>query len=394
MATVRIAKGAFAVIAALSRPSASASALADELEAQGYRVLGVATGPAAAMQFAGLIALSDPPRTDSRELIAELRRMGVRTVMVTGDAAVTATVVARAVGLEGSTCPSGAIPDGCRPEDFSVFAGVLPEDKYRLVKIYQEANHVVGMCGDGANDAPALRQAQIGIAVSTATDVAKSAAGVVLTAPGLSSIVAAVREGRITFQRILTYTLRSIVHKTRQLLFLAIGLVVTGHAILTPMLVVISMITGDFLSMSSTTDNVRPSPMPNAWRIGSLTIAGIIIGVCDLAFCVAVLAIGQFRLGFDIDQIRTLTLVTLVFSGQAIFYVVRERQRLWSSRPSLIVVLSSIADLLLIPTLAIRGILMAPLPLSIVLYIFAAAVGLAFVLDQVKVAIFARLKMV
>jgi len=391
---VRIAKGAFAVIAALSRESPPAAAAAIELEAQGYRVLGVALGAPGAMQLAGLVALSDPPRADSAELIAALRQMGVRTVMVTGDAPATAAVVARAVGLQGAICPPGAIPEGSRPGDFSVFAGVLPEDKYQLVKFYQQAGHVVGMCGDGANDAPALRQAQIGIAVSTATDVAKSAAGIVLTAPGLGGIVAAVREGRVTFQRILTYTLRSIVHKTRQVLFLGIGLVMTGHAILTPMLVVLSMITGDFLAMSSTTDNVRPSKMPNAWRISHLTIAGILIGLCDLAFCVTVLAIGQFKLGLDIDHIRTMTLVTLVFSSQAIFYVVRERRRIWSSRPSRVVVASSIADVLLIPTLAVSGILMAPLPLSIVLGIFAASVALAFVLDQVKAAIFVRLKMV
>ncbi len=168
------------------------------------------------------------------------------------------------------------------PEAFAVFAGVLPEDKYKLVKAFQKGDHTVGMCGDGANDAPALRQAQIGIAVSTATDVAKSAARVVLTEPGLAGIVAAVKEGRVTFQRILTYTLNSIIKKIVTVLFLALGLIMTGHAILTPLLIVIVMITGDFLSMSLTTDNVRPPPTPNAWRIGSLTIAGVIMGIWRL----------------------------------------------------------------------------------------------------------------
>ncbi|MFZ0839372.1 MAG: HAD-IC family P-type ATPase, partial [Xanthobacteraceae bacterium] len=314
-------------------------------------------------------------------------------VMVTGDAPATAAVVAKAIGLEGAMYPPGPIPENVRPRDFAVFAGVLPEDKYRLVKDFQNAGHVVGMCGDGANDAPALRQAQMGIAVSTATDVAKSAAGIVLTEPGLSGIVAAVREGRVTFQRILTYTLRSIVHKTRQVLFLGIGLFMTGHAILTPMLVVISMVTGDFLAMSSTTDNVRPSSKPNAWRIGSLTLAGVIIGFFDLMFCVTVLAFGKYRLRLDIGPLRTLTMVTLVFSGQAIFYVVRERKRLWSSRPSIIVILCSIADLLIVPTMAVSGLLMDPLPLPIVASVFLACIALAFLLDQIKVAIFARLRM-
>ena len=177
-----------------------------------------------------------------------------------------------------------------------MFAGVLPEDKFKLVKAFQSEGHTVGMCGDGANDAPALRQAQIGIAVSTATDVAKSAAGMVLTKPGLEGIVAAVKEGRVTFQRILTYTLNSVIKKIVTVLFLIVGLVMTGHAILTPLLMVIVMIAGDFLAMSLTTDNVRPSPLPNAWRIGRLTMAGVAMGVCQLAFCAGVLAVGRFGL--------------------------------------------------------------------------------------------------
>jgi H+-transporting ATPase len=249
------------------------------------------------------------------------------------------------------------------------------------------------MCGDGANDAPALRQAQIGIAVSTATDVAKSAAGIILTEPGLAGIVAAVREGRVAFQRILTYTLRSIVHKVRQVIFLAIGLAITGHAILTPMMVVLSMITGDFLAMSSTTDNVEPSPEPNSWRIDSLTIAGAIMGIIDLAFCVFVLAIGKFRLSLGVETLQTLTLVTLVFNGQAVFYVVRERRRMWSSMPSPIVIIASIADVLIIPTLAAQGIMMAPLPVPMIFALFASACILALVLDLAKVMIFRRLCM-
>jgi H+-transporting ATPase len=140
------------------------------------------------------------------------------------------------------------------------------------------------MCGDGANDAPALRQAQMGIAVSTATDVAKSAAGMVLTEPGLGGIVASLKEGRMTFQRILTYALNSVTKKTVQVLFLAVGLVMTGHAILTPMLMVIIMLTGDFLGMSLTTDNVTPYLLPNAWRIGNLTVVGIFMGLCELEY--------------------------------------------------------------------------------------------------------------
>ncbi len=190
------------------------------------------------------------------------------------------------------------------------------------------------MCGDGANDAPALRQAQIGIAVSTATDVAKSAAGMVLTKPGLAGIVAAVREGRITFQRIITYTLNSVIKKVVTVPLLLAGLLMTGHAVLTPLLMVILLITGDFLAMSLTTDNVRPLPLPNTWRIGALTIAGSVMGVCLLGYCVAVLAVGQYVLHLGIEALRSLTFIAIMFGSQATIYAIRQRRHLWGSRPS------------------------------------------------------------
>ena len=388
----RIVKGAFSVVVALAEGSPSATAAAKDLEAKGFRVLAVAAGAPRAMKLAGLIALSDPPRADSAALISELRRLGVRTVMVTGDAAATAVIVAKAVGLDGTICPLGPIPDTVHPEQFAVFAGVLPEDKYKLVQAFQKGGHTVGMCGDGANDAPALRQAQMGIAVSTATDVVKSAAGMVLTQPGLTGIVAAVKEGRVTFQRILSYTLNSITKKTLQVLFLAIGLVMTGHAILTPLLMVIIMITGDFLGMSLTTDNVRPSVAPNAWRIGNLTIAGAFMGIGELAFCVAVFAFGAYRMGLGIAALQTLAFIVIVFGNQATTYTNRERRHLWSSRPSIWLFLSSIADLLIASTLAVAGIAMTALSVPMVAGVLIAAIFFAFALDFVKVPLFRHLK--
>jgi H+-transporting ATPase len=395
---LRIVKGAYATISALGAPvaaarAADAAAATDALQAQGYRVLAVAAGPLGALAIIGLIALSDPPRSDSAALIAELSAMGVHTVMLTGDAPATAVVVARAVGLNGKVCPPGRPPDALSPDEFAVFAGIFPEDKFHIVKAFQNGGRTVGMCGDGANDAPALRQAQMGIAVSTATDVAKSAAGIVLTDAGLGGIAAAVREGRVTFQRILTYTLRSLTQKIGQMLFLTVGLIMTGHAILTPVLMVILMTTGDFLSMSSSTDHVRPSAKPNRWRIDHLTIAGIALAICNLIFCSAALAIGRFRLDLATAPLQTLAAVTLVFSGQAVFYVARERRHLWSSWPSRWLILSSVADVAIISTLATRGILMAPLPGMVVGAVLAGAFAWAFLLDVIKLAVFARLKM-
>ena len=391
-ATVRAVKGAFAAVIGLTQSSADASVIEGQLEAKGFRVLAVAVGPPNALKLAGIIALSDPPRKDSADLVKELSTLGVRTVMVTGDAPATATIVARAVGLDGAVCPPGPIPNDVRPEQFAVFAGVLPEGKFNLVKAFQKSDHTVGMCGDGANDAPALRQAQMGIAVATATDVAKSAAGIVLTKPGLGGIVASVKEGRATFQRIQTYTLNSVIKKIVQVLFLAVGLIMTGHAILTPMLMVILMITGDFLAMSLATDNVRASATPNVWRIGALTAAGVVMGLGALFFCVAVLAVGKFRMDLGIDALRTLAFVSVVFGSEATLYAVRERRHMWSSRPSLWVIVSSFSDVLIVVALAMLGIGMTALPLPAIAMTLVGAVVFAFGLDLIKMPVFRHLK--
>jgi H+-transporting ATPase len=391
-AAFRVVKGAFAAVTALAQPTPEASALAKQMEEKGYRVLAVAVGPPTALKLAGIISLSDPPREDSGDLVAELRSLGVRTIMITGDAPSTAAIVAHEVGIDGAVCPPGPIPEGVKPGDFGVFAGVMPEGKYNLVKALQKGGHVVGMCGDGANDAPALRQAQMGIAVSTATDVAKSAAGIVLTKPGLSGIVASVKEGRVTFQRILTYTLNSITGKVSKMLFLAAGLIMTGHAILTPLLMVILMICGDILGMSLTTDNVRPSTVPNAWRIREVTLAGIFVGLAELVYCAGVLWVAKAHFGLGLDALRTVTFVSIVFGNQATTYTNRGRQQFGAARPSPWLLGSSAADISIAVILSVCGVAMTPLPLSAVGAILLAAAAFAFILNFAKVPVFRRLK--
>ena len=390
---VRIVKGAYATVIALAEPSGPGAAAVDELEKQGFRVLAVVAGdPSKPLKLIGLIALSDPPRSDAAGLIKELEAQGVRTLMVTGDAPATAAIVAKAVGLDGPTCPPGPLPADLKPEQFAVFAGIFPEGKFDLVKAFQKAGHTVGMCGDGANDAPALRQAQMGVAVSTATDVAKSAAGIVLTTAGLEGIVAAVKEGRSAFQRILTYTLNSVTKKMVGVLFLFIGLIVTGQPILTPMLMVLVMLTGDILGTSVTTDNVRQSSKPNQWSIGKLTMACSVVAACLLAFCTGALLLGKYKLGLDLGALQTLSLVALVFGSEATLYCLRERNRVWSSRPGTWVIVSSIADVLILSLLAVRGIVMHPLSLTVIGSVLLAALVFAFLLDLVKVPTFRRLK--
>ncbi len=373
---LRIVKGAFEALDLSAEAAAAAGRAVEDLAAQGHRVIAVALGAPAPLRLAGLLALSDPPRPDSPQLVSDLRAMGVRTLMVTGDSPVTALAIARQVGIDQA----------------DIRARVSPEDKHRLVQMLQGEAHVVGMCGDGVNDAPALRQAQIGIAVSSATDAAKAAAGVVLTEPGLAGVVFAVREGRIGFQRLLTYTFNMLVKKTEILLFLAFGLVLTGHAILTPALMVLMLMTNDFLAMSLTTDRASPAPSPSAWRMRSIAGAAVLLGACKLAFSATVLAFGKYRLALSPGELQTLAFVTLIFGAQALLFVVRERRPLWSSKPGKWVVAASAADILIVSALASSGILMEPLPWRVLAALLAAAAGFALVLDRVKLRLMPAFK--
>jgi H+-transporting ATPase len=381
---IRIVKGAFEVIDKLAEAPANIRRQVDGLAAQGYRILAVAAGALNALRLVGLIALSDPPREDSSKLVGTLRDMHVRTIMVTGDSAVTAAAIAGKVGIGGAVCPAERLSEDVSTDEFGVFARVVPEQKYRLVKALQSHGHVVGMCGDGVNDAPALRQAQIGIAVASATDAAKAAAGMVLTEPGLAGIVHAVREGRIGFQRLLAYTFNMLVKKTEIVLFLAIGLGMTGHAVLNPALMILLLMTNDFLAMSLTTDRASPGPTPSVWHMRNITAAALALGACKLIFSTGLLAFGKFRLGFGPAELQTLAFVTLVFGNQAVLFVLRERRSMWGSRPSNWIIAASLTGITIVAALALSGTLMAPLTWRVLVAVFIAAAGFALILDQIK----------
>ena len=231
----RAIKGAALEVAALAGTLDVAAAV-DALAAGGFRVLGVASGDEAALRFAGLVALQDPPRKDSAALIESLRQLGVRVVMVTGDSQATARTVAKAVGIGERACAARMLTEESAQAigRCDVFAQVFPEDKFRLVQVMQRDGHVTGMTGDGVNDAPALKQAEVGIAVSNATDVAKAAASLVLTNPGLSDVVAAVETSRRIYQRMLTYTLNKIVKTLEIAIFMSVGVMLTGVFVITP----------------------------------------------------------------------------------------------------------------------------------------------------------------
>ena len=387
---LRIVKGALEVMDGSMEAPPDARRLKDDLEQQGKRVIAVAVGPRDALRLAGFIAINDPPREDSASLVAELRSMGVRTVMVTGDSTVTAAAIARQVGITGPVCPPECLSDDFSKDEFGVFARVAPEQKYRIVTTLQSHGHVVGMCGDGTNDAPALRQAHVGIAVSTATDVAKAAAGLVMTEPGLGGIVFAIQEGRIAFGRLLTFTLNMVVKKVEIVLFLAIGLALTGHAVMTPALMVLMFVTNDFLAMSLTTDHASASAAPCRWRMNQIAETGVTLGVCKLGFSTATLELGYW-LQLTPAELQTLAFVTLVFGAQAVLYVVRERGPMWASKPSSWVLAASGSNVAIVSVLACCGVLMEPLPWRVVVGLLAAASGFALLLDRIKLRIMSKL---
>ena len=265
--TRRALKGAPQVIAALVRSAPEMSADIEQFASQGYRVLAVASGDDSTLHLAlGLVALQDPPRVDSAALVRSLRDLGVRVVMMTGDDEPTALAVADRVGIGTRACPSESLRqnDGGAIAQYDVFARVFPEDKFRLVQALQHAGHVVGMTGDGVNDAPALKQAEVGIAVANATDVAKAAASMVLTNPGLTDVVAAVETSRRIYQRMLTYTLNKIIKTLEIAVFLSVGVMLAGVFAVMPMLIVLLLFTNDFVTMSIATDHVQFSPSRSA----------------------------------------------------------------------------------------------------------------------------------
>jgi H+-transporting ATPase len=271
-----------------------------------------------------------------------------------------------------------------------IFAGVFPQDKYDLVRLQQRAGHVVGMTGDGVNDAPALKQAEVGIAVAGATDVAKAAAGMVLTNPGLLNIVEAIHSSRRIYQRMLTYTLNKIIKTIQVALFLTLAFFVTRTFVITPFLVVLLLFANDFVTMSISTDTVGYSLRPDRWRIAALVASAFPLAIIVLAesFLVLYLAVDVFRL--TLPQTQTLVFVMLVFSGQAMVYLIRQRRAFWTTRPGKWLLTATVADLIIVTFLATNGILMAGVGLSLVLVVLGIAAAFMLLMDPVKVAIFSR----
>ena len=352
-----------------------------DLTRSGARVLGVAGGVNSDLGMLGLIAYADPLRDDAVEIIKELEDLGITVKMVTGDTPQTAASIATQLGLSGKVCSADDSDIAC-----TVYAGVFPEDKYKLVATHQANQAIVGMTGDGVNDAPALRQAEVGIAVSRATDVAKASASLVLTTPGLTGLVDAIQTGREVYQRLLTYTLNKIVKTFQVALFLSIGVLVLGKFVVTPLLILLLLFANDLVTMSLASDNVHPSKTPNHWSVGTLMKTSGIIALAWLLFSFAVYTFGSLA-GLPSKQLQTLDFVALVFSGLANVLLLRERGHMWASKPGTFLMLASGVDALVISLFAIIGVLMTAVSIEAVVFVFIGTLAWVVLLDFVKVRV-------
>ncbi|MBI3524348.1 MAG: plasma-membrane proton-efflux P-type ATPase [Betaproteobacteria bacterium] len=399
---LRVMKGAVATIAqacglqppAIQTLEARVSAAA----LKGYRTLAVAQGPeTGAPALLGLVSLYDPPRTDAKQLITALRDLGVAVKMLTGDALAVASEIARGVGLPNiqrmADLKAATVPAGNDAVDLLAdadgFAEVYPEDKYVVVQHLQAAGHVTGMTGDGVNDAPALRQAEVGIAVSSATDVAKGAASVVLTEPGLANIVVLVDQGRTIYQRILTYIINKISRTILKTGFVALAFVVTGQFVLSAFAMLLLVFITDFAKISLATDNVRPSKAPETWNIGPLAIVAVVLGVLMVAEALLLLWFGWSRFGLATDNLalHTFSFLTLLYFAAFSIISARERRWFWATLPSKTVMASVVAEILIGTGMTYAGLPgLASLPgwQMLVIFVFAM-LSCLFVNDAVKV---------
>ena len=391
---VLVAKGAPQVITEMFEPRRidEISDKVTSLAVKGYRSIGVGVSRDGKKEFSGIIPLRDPPLPDSADLIKKLKSLGLKTRMITGDSAPIAKEISKEVGIGENICRISEVRKGEKNvEDCDTFAEVLPEDKFFIVKSLQKTHHITGMTGDGVNDAPALKQAEVGIAVSSATDVAKASASIVLTHPGLSDIVYTVEDGRKIFQRMLTYTLNKITKTIQVVVFLTVSFFIFRFFVTTPFDIILLIFANDFVTMSIATDSVRPSVNPEKWNVRSLLGSSISLAAFMVveSFIALVIAL---RLGLNQNQIDTFIFDMLVFSGLFTVFMVRERGKFWNSMPGKWLIISTIADITFVSLMSFLGILVTPIGVKFV----AISLGLAFlsmvIIDELKGPIFEHYK--
>ncbi|HEV2262112.1 MAG TPA: HAD-IC family P-type ATPase [Candidatus Rubrimentiphilum sp.] len=367
-----VSKGAPAVLRSQAQQvPARFDAELERLAGSGARVIAVGVVQADVMEIAGVIALADPPREDAAALIRRLHDLGITVRLLTGDSQPTALHVAHEVGIQQD----------------DVYASIYPQDKLAIVKRLQEAHHVVGMTGDGVNDAPALRQANMGIAVSTATDVAKAAAGIVLTAPGLANIVSAIGSSRAVFERMVTYTMMKFVKYFEIVGVLTAGFFVLRQFLLRPELMVALLIFNDLVTLSISTDNVSSAQTLDTWRVGRLLASSLAIAVLTALTVAGVTVFAQLTSHLRVDALRGVVFLAMVVMGQLAVFVVRDRRSFFGPRPSRWLLASSLFAVAAATSIVGFGVLTPALPATLIAKILGLLLAGGFILMIAKMQI-------
>ncbi|MCW6159903.1 MAG: plasma-membrane proton-efflux P-type ATPase [Candidatus Micrarchaeales archaeon] len=400
----RAAKGAATVIARMCRLTARQRAELDTMVAslslRKFRTIAVAenSGNGKRYRLLGLIALYDEPRPGAARLIKELGSLGVRVKMLTGDNKAIAAEVAKEVGIKGRIADFESLRKRSgrefnrEVEEADVFAGIYPEDKYLIVRSLQAAGHRVGMTGDGVNDAPALKQAEVGIAVENATDVAKSVAALVLTKNGIDVIVDSIKESRRISERMITYTMAKVTRAVQILFFIMAAFFILGTFPILAFELVLLLFTNDIANITLATDNVGYSKRPDVWNIKALVVSSAALGSVLLLASLFVIPLSAYLL-VPIAGLQTLVLVMLTYMDKLVVFSLRERKHMWDSRPSGYLVLSSIASAAFVVAIAYFGILVQGVSAVAILLVLALSTALILAFDYVKYFIFGRFGM-
>ena len=370
-------------------------AMVDAFAGKGYRSLGVArTNGSGAWQYMGLIPLYDPPREDSAETIKTAQDLGVEVKMVTGDHTAIAREIARQVNLHPDIQPVTAFID--RPdreaqqivEEADGFAQVLPEHKYHIVELLQARGHIVGMTGDGVNDAPALKKADAGIAVAGATDAAKSAADIVLTRPGLSVIIDAMKESRRIFQRMNSYAIYRIAETIRVLFFIALSILVFNFYPVTAIMIVLLALFNDAPIMAIAYDNVRYAQTPEKWNMRVVLGMATFLGIIGVISSFLIFYIGEHVLQLSRDLVQSFIFLKLAVAGHLTIFVSRTRGPFWSLKPGAALFWSAVATKLLATLVVVYGWYVAPLNWHLALLVWAYSLTAFIITDFLKVVFY------
>jgi H+-transporting ATPase len=367
----------------------------DEFAKKGYRALGVArTDKENKWQFAGLIGLFDPPREDSAQTIKTAQSMGVNVKMVTGDHIAIAKEISSQVNLGNDIVLPAAFLDKSDSEAQGVveaaqgFAEVFPEHKYRIVELLQEKGHIVGMTGDGVNDAPALKKANAGIAVEGATDAAKSAAAIVLTRPGLSVIIDAIKESRKIFQRMTNYCTYRISETIRVLLFITASILIFQFFPVTALMLVLLALLNDLPIMTIAYDNVKYSDKPEEWDMRTLLGIATFLGVIGVFSSFGMLYIGLIVLKLNPLVLQSLIYLKLSVGGHLTVFVARTKGHFWSVKPAKPLLFAIIATQLTATIITVYGILLPAMGWGLAAFVWGYALSLFVVTDFAKVRLY------